>query len=450
MNDNKNWEKLNDQIRNVVKDVLESENVKDIGDQMSKTVNAALSEASSQIQKTAGDLKSASKSVIKDFESEFNKSATKHKHNAKQQFEKFQQNYKAQAPNKYHSNTYKNYPSTNPVSQKPATYQPAIRLRKTGSLSGLLQTFFGGIGIALTICQFYLVIAFMGFSNILDNFIFTMLMLLLTGSVFISGRVKRRRIKRAIWYTQLCRNRPYININDLSRLTSKNEKYILKDVKKMLKLGMFPEGHLDPAGTCLMLNQSIYSQYLTLEQERKNRDAEELEAKRIAQTQAQTSEAATPGEPLVQSELNSMTAKGQAFIQKIQDLNVEIEGEVISTKLFRLENLLKEIFERVSKHPQQIPKMQKFMDYYLPTTMKLVQAYSDFGKVSEPGDDILSAKSEIEKTLDTINQAFGEFLNTLYRDTVFDITTDAKVLQSMLAREGLTEDMKTAATTITE
>ena len=83
--------------------------------------------------------------------------------------------------------------------------------------------------------------------------------------------------------------------------------------------------------------------------------------------------------------------------------------------------------------------MQKFMNYYLPTTLKLVEAYEEFDSVSVPGEDILSAKAEIEKTLDTINQAFVELLNKLFRASVFDITTDAQVLQTMLAKEGLTK-----------
>ena len=70
----------------------------------------------------------------------------------------------------------------------------------------------------------------------------------------------------------------------------------------------------------------------------------------------------------------------------------------------------------------------------------MVEAYAEFDRVSVPGEDILSAKAEIEKALDTINQAFGELLNKLFKASVFDVTTDAQVLQTMLAKEGLTRD----------
>ena len=83
-------------------------------------------------------------------------------------------------------------------------------------------------------------------------------------------------------------------------------------------------------------------------------------------------------------------------------------------------------------------RMHKMMDYYLPTTLKLVEAYEDFDKVSTPGPEILAAKAEIERTMDIINQAFSELLGNLFQDAILDATTDAQVLQTMLAREGLT------------
>ena len=85
------------------------------------------------------------------------------------------------------------------------------------------------------------------------------------------------------------------------------------------------------------------------------------------------------------------------------------------------------------------------MNYYLPTTLKLVESYEEFDRVSSPGPDIVKAKAEIENTLDTINAAFRELLNTLFQNAVFDATTDAQVLKSMLAREGLMKEMAFAA-----
>ena len=118
-----------------------------------------------------------------------------------------------------------------------------------------------------------------------------------------------------------------------------------------------------------------------------------------------------------------------------------IPGEEISSQLSKLEGLLKQIFDRVKEHPEQMNRMRKLMEYYLPTTVKLVEAYVGFEKVENPGQDILDAKAEIKKTLGIINEAFTELLNNLFQDEAFDATTDAQVLQAMLSREGLRKEM---------
>jgi len=101
---------------------------------------------------------------------------------------------------------------------------------------------------------------------------------------------------------------------------------------------------------------------------------------------------------------------------------------------------LNEIFMNLEKKPEQTSKMHRLMNYYLPTTLKLVTAYEEFDKMSIQGENVTDAKREIENTIDTINDAFGELLNKLFADAAIDVTTDAQVLKTMLAREGLTKE----------
>ena len=92
----------------------------------------------------------------------------------------------------------------------------------------------------------------------------------------------------------------------------------------------------------------------------------------------------------------------------------------------------------MKKQPKQLDELDQFMEYYLPTTVKLVTSYQEFAAVEFPGDNIKRAKKEIRQTLDTINGAFEKLLDDFYQDKTFDVLSDASVLQSMLAREGLT------------
>ena len=190
-----------------------------------------------------------------------------------------------------------------------------------------------------------------------------------------------------------------------------------------------------------MLDNRIYEEYLQLEKQRQLQERENAASTSSVQQKQSLGNAEDAGADRIGSrdaDLETMISYGQNCIRQLRDMNDRIAGEEISAKLFRLENLLKEIFDRLREHPEQKKHMQKFLNYYLPTTLKLVESYEKFDALSIQGEDILQAKSEIEKTLDTINSAFGELLNRMFQMTAFDVTADAQVLKTMLAKEGLT------------
>lgn len=316
----------------------------------------------------------------------------------------------------------------------PAPPRPLVNTKRVGSVAGVLYKVFGGIGMGI------------GGLGLLGSLAIWEVPAMMVGALIMSisfgmiqlGCSKHHRLKRADRYIQLCGSKMYGEIEQLAAGIQKGRGWVLRDIRRMLQLGIFPQGHLDGQGTTFMLNDVIYKQYQDAERARQIREREALPM--------QEERPMTPGELVEQEqraqmqELNQMVAEGMECIRKLRDMNDAIEGEVISAKLYRLENLLKEIFDRVREYPDQMSQMHKLMDYYLPTTLKLVEAYQEFDEVSVPGEDILSAKAQIEKTLDTINAAFTELLNNLFRNRVFDVTTDAQVLETMLVQEGLARE----------
>lgn len=320
---------------------------------------------------------------------------------------------------------------------------PSIKIKKVGTVSNVLLQVYGGIGLGITsLVTFFRFFALLVGDTTLAGWIINLLFLFGFYSMIRIGVGQKKRLKRAERYLQLCDYRVYGQIETLAKGTGKSASYVVRDLQKMLRLGIFPEGHLDKQKTCFMLNDEVYRQYLEAENNRRIREMEDrkaLEDKKASQPEAE--EPSPEVSHAQESELQSMVAEGMEYIRKLRELNDRIPGEVISAKLFCLENLLKDIFESVKQHPEQMDRMHKLMSYYLPTTLKLVESYETFVKVSSPGPDIIKAKAEIENTLDTINQAFRELLNNLFQDKVFDVTTDAQVLKTMLAKEGLTKDM---------
>jgi 5-bromo-4-chloroindolyl phosphate hydrolysis protein len=80
------------------------------------------------------------------------------------------------------------------------------------------------------------------------------------------------------------------------------------------------------------------------------------------------------------------------------------------------------------------------MDYYLPMTVKLLNAYADMDAQPVQGQNIQASKKEIEATLDTLNLAFEKLLDKIFEDTALDVSSDISVLNTLLAQEGLADD----------
>ena len=435
MGDNKNWSGTGEQIKDALAEALQSGNFKNLNDLVSQTVADAVDEVGKHISftvntGTGNNSRKESSAGQAGSQKEVYSQTTvpiwqqRAQERERQKLAKLQQEQQQLSRRKHF---------------------PSIKMKKVGNVSNVPYQVFGGIGLGITGLVTLARLITLEYTT-LPGWITNLLFLFGFYGMIRLGIGQKRRLKRAERYLQLCDYRVYGQIENLAKGIGKSRNYVVKDLQKMLELGIFPEGHLDEQKTCFMLNDIVYKQYLEAEGNRRIRELESrkvLEEKNVSQPQE------APPAPEVsreqESELNTMVAEGMEYIRKLRELNDRIPGEIISAKLFCLENLLKDIFESVKQYPEQMNRMHKLMSYYLPTTLKLVESYEAFDKVSSPGPDILKAKGEIENTLDTINQAFRELLNTLFQATVFDVTTDAQVLKTMLAKEGLTRDMDFAS-----
>lgn len=94
----------------------------------------------------------------------------------------------------------------------------------------------------------------------------------------------------------------------------------------------------------------------------------------------------------------------------------------------------------LKQKPEQLSKLRKFMQYYMPTTAEACADLSGTGAQPTEGENIRQSKAEIEKTLDTINLAYENWLDSFFEDAAMDIRSDITVLETMLAQEGLTRN----------
>lgn len=411
---------LGEQFKTAVGDAINKGDFSKLNFLVTDTVTDVIAEASCQIQSVADE-------VQKGFQHTTNETVYQNAERFRQ--EQNQRNERLQAHRE--ASQQRQAARNQRIRPQANKLLPISKTKNVGEFSSILYIIVGGIGVLGTATSLIPSIIFSALGFSWPPFIYILLLCLLLVFLLLikKGLNRRARLTRMKQYVALCDDNMYVNIKFLAERTGKSISYVLKDVKKMLQLGFFPEGHLDTKETCLMLDHATYQEYVRIETERKTLAIEEAQ-KRKKWANSTTEE----------KEVRAMLEEGEKYIQKLHQLNELIPDEVISEKLYRMENLLREIFERVQETPEQRSKMQKLMSYYLPTTIKLLQAYADFDDVSAPGQDIISAKAEIEKTIDIINDAFVELLNKLFQTSVYDITADAQVLQTMLAKEGLTKN----------
>lgn len=145
-------------------------------------------------------------------------------------------------------------------------------------------------------------------------------------------------------------------------------------------------------------------------------------------------------------ELDKMLKDGRLAIAEMKRLDNNIQDAEISADIVRLEEVSDKIFEQVRQNPGKLPQIRRFMDYYLPTTLKLLNAYDRAASAGISGENIDATMSKVSTMLKTIVRAFEKQLDALFGDTALDISTDITVLENMMAREGLTDQQMHAET----
>lgn len=136
-------------------------------------------------------------------------------------------------------------------------------------------------------------------------------------------------------------------------------------------------------------------------------------------------------------EIDALLAERDRAVSEMRRLNDSIEDAKISAQISHLEATTGKIIDTVAASPAKLPQIRKFMNYYLPTTLKLLNAYDRMDSAGVSGTNIDGTKGKIEDMLDTICTAFTRQLDDLYGEEALDVSAEIKVMEQMLAQEGL-------------
>jgi hypothetical protein len=146
-------------------------------------------------------------------------------------------------------------------------------------------------------------------------------------------------------------------------------------------------------------------------------------------------EPASGGNP----QIDALVAERDRAVSEMRRLNASIEDEKISAQIDHMEEMTGKIFAYVMENPAKIAQIRRFLNYYLPTTLKLLNAYDRMDDAGVSGAVIDGTKGKIDALLDKVVLAFDRQLDALFADAALDISTEITVMEQMLAREGLSD-----------
>lgn len=230
-------------------------------------------------------------------------------------------------------------------------------------------------------------------------------------ALLAGGGIMSRKMRRYAKYLACAGTRDAIPLAHLMKAADVGESKAERDLETMVEKGMWgPDAYLDRGNDMLFRSQDAANAYF---------------AECRASSARQTAQSAAV--PEAQGDEGTLAA--------IRRANDRIDDPVLSAKIDRLEAITRQIFKVIQEEPAKKSKASTFLNYYLPTTQKLLDSYADFEEAGVSGQNLDQAKARIQETMDNIIAGFEHQLDELYRDAAMDIDSDIRVMETMLKRD---------------
>ena len=225
-------------------------------------------------------------------------------------------------------------------------------------------------------------------------------------AMFAAGQRMKRRSARIARYLAVMGKRSHIAVDELCTVTGKSRKKVEGDLNYMVEKGLLGTGaYLDSGRGIFFRSADAFADYANETVKKEN---------------------VTPKE----------ANEGYAgALRAIRSANDRIADPVLSEKIDHLETVAGKIFREVEQHPEKQQQAATFLNYYLPTTLKLLDSYAKFEEAGIEGENLSRAQERIEETMDALIKGFDKQLDDLYRNEAMDIDSDIRVMENMLRRD---------------
>lgn len=225
----------------------------------------------------------------------------------------------------------------------------------------------------------------------------------------IKGARRTKKARRWYKYLALVGKRERISLTALAQAMPVSLRRARSDLQEMLERGIFASGYLDMSrGQLVLSEEGVEDPTPEPQQAAPRQEGEELDI---------TDE--------------------NAVLAEIQRINRAITHPEVSRKIDRIGEITGKIFAYQKQNPAEKNQLRSFLNYYLPTTLKILNTYAQMEKQGADGENIRAAKARVEGMLDKVAEGFEKQLNRLYQNDAIDVTADVEVLERMLEKDGL-------------
>ena len=246
------------------------------------------------------------------------------------------------------------------------------------------------------------------FSDELTNVGVCLVACLVGVGMFVSGREQRGRAERYTNYLAYIGANRQVSLAPMAAAMDVSVRRLTRDLRKMLSTHVLPTGYLDMQAGKLILTEMGYTE--------------------------------PEPEPEPEPEKKEETTPDDDILREIRLINDLIPDPVISAKIDRIEEITQKILQYQKTHPQRTEQLRTFLNYYLPTTLKILRSYARLEAQGVEGENITAAKARIEGMMDQVVEGFEKQLDKLFSSDAMDIAADVQVLENMLKKDGLSGD----------
>lgn len=237
-------------------------------------------------------------------------------------------------------------------------------------------------------------------------------------SFYLNYRVKKDKdqIIRFRKYNREIGNNTVIPTADLAAITAKPIDFTINDLLNMIEKDYYRQARIVENGELFILDSNTYKLYKEEMLRDPKEGYEELEEKE--------------SNALVEEYLSRAKRDVTALTEMTPKLR-----EPMKAKISEFLQIVGKIFELLKENPNTAKDLDKVINFYLPTTVKLMDNYIDLSE--KPTDSVESSLKSMEQTMDLVNDGFMKMLDNIYQEKIMDLSSDMSVLKSMLRQEGL-------------